>query len=112
MSFEKILIVEDDLVIRNLLQSIFKRHKLTVTLADSLAQASGLLAREQFDLMLLDLRLPDGDGLKFLEQISTIPSVRSWSWSRASVPSSRPSPACGPAPSITCSNPFLPARSM
>jgi DNA-binding NtrC family response regulator len=73
MSFEKILIVEDDLVIRNLLQSIFKRHKLTVTLADSLAQASGLLAREQFDLMLLDLRLPDGDGLKFLEQISTIP---------------------------------------
>ncbi|MGH7943508.1 MAG: sigma-54-dependent transcriptional regulator [Opitutaceae bacterium] len=73
MSFEKILIVEDDLVIRNLLQSIFMRHKLPVTLADSLAQAQAHLSREQFDLMLLDLRLPDGDGLKFLEQVGTIP---------------------------------------
>jgi len=36
MSFEKILIVEDDLVVRNLLQSIFMRHKLPVTAANSL----------------------------------------------------------------------------
>jgi DNA-binding NtrC family response regulator len=73
MSFEKILIVEDDLVIRNLLQSIFMRHKLPVTLADTLAQAQAALAREPFDLMMLDLRLPDGDGLKFLEQVNTLP---------------------------------------
>jgi DNA-binding NtrC family response regulator len=73
MSFEKILIVEDDLVIRNLLQSIFLRQKLPVTLADNLAQAQAHLAREPFDLMMLDLRLPDGDGLKFLEQVSTLP---------------------------------------
>ena len=73
MSFEKILIVEDDLVVRNLLQSIFMRHKLPVTVADNLAQAQAHLAREPFDLMMLDLRLPDGDGLKFLEQVSTLP---------------------------------------
>lgn len=73
MSFEKILIVEDDLVVRNLLQSIFLRHKLSVTCADSLAMASAVLAKEPFDLMVLDLRLPDGDGLQFLEQISTMP---------------------------------------
>ncbi len=73
MSFEKILIVEDDLVVRNLLQSIFLRHKLAVTCADNLAQASAHLGREPFDLMILDLRLPDGDGLRFLEQVSTMP---------------------------------------
>src|SRR5215207_4094754 len=73
MSFEKILIVEDDLVIGNLLQSIFMRHKLPVALADNLAQAQAHLAREPFDLMMLDLRLPDGDGLKFLEQVSVMP---------------------------------------
>ncbi len=73
MSFEKILIVEDDVVVRNLLQSIFLRHKLPVSLADSLAQAQAHLAREPFDLMMLDLRLPDGDGLKFLEQVATLP---------------------------------------
>jgi DNA-binding NtrC family response regulator len=74
MSFEKILIVEDDLVVRNLLQSIFMRHKMPVSVADTLAQAQAHLAREQFDLMMLDLRLPDGDGLKFLEQVATIPA--------------------------------------
>jgi DNA-binding NtrC family response regulator len=73
MSFEKILIVEDDLVVRNLLTSIFMRHKLPVSCADNLAQAQACLAREPFDLMMLDLRLPDGDGLKFLEQVATLP---------------------------------------
>lgn len=73
MSFEKILIVEDDLVVRNLLQSIFLRHRLPVTVADNLAQAQACLAKEPFDLMMLDLRLPDGDGLKFLEQVATLP---------------------------------------
>src|SRR3954471_4274713 len=73
MSFEKILIVEDDLVVRNLLQSIFTRHKLPVSSADNLAQAQAHLAKEPFDLMMLDLRLPDGDGLKFLEQVATLP---------------------------------------
>ncbi len=73
MSFEKVLIVEDDPVVRNLLQSIFLRHKLPVTMADSLAQAQAQLEKEPFDLMLLDLRLPDGDGLKFLEQVGTLP---------------------------------------
>lgn len=73
MSFEKILIVEDDLVVRNLLQSIFTRHKLPVACAGTLAEATAQLVREQFDLMMLDLRLPDGDGLKLLEQVATLP---------------------------------------
>jgi len=73
MSFEKILIVEDELVVRNLLQSIFQRHKLPVTCANNLAEAAAALQREQFDLMMLDLRLPDGDGQKFLEQVAAMP---------------------------------------
>lgn len=73
MSFEKILIVEDELVVRNLLQSIFQRHKLPVTCANNLAEAAAQLQREQFDLMMLDIRLPDGDGQKFLEQVTAMP---------------------------------------
>ncbi|MEO6006215.1 MAG: sigma-54 dependent transcriptional regulator [Opitutus sp.] len=73
MSFEKILIVEDELVVRNLLQSIFQRHKLPVTCANNLAEAATVLQREQFDLMMLDIRLPDGDGQKFLEQVAAMP---------------------------------------
>ena len=73
MAFEKILIVEDDAVVRNLLQSIFARNKHPVSCAGSLAEASVQLEKEQFDLMMLDLRLPDGDGLKLLEQVATLP---------------------------------------
>jgi DNA-binding NtrC family response regulator len=73
MSFEKILIVEDELVVRNLLQSIFQRHKLPVTCAHNLAEAAAVLQKEQFDLMMLDIRLPDGDGQKFLEQVAAMP---------------------------------------
>jgi len=73
MSFEKILIVEDELVVRNLLQSIFQRHKLPVTCATSLAEAAAVLQREQFDMMMLDIRLPDGDGQKFLEHVAAMP---------------------------------------
>ena len=42
MSFEKILIVEDELVVRNLLQSIFQRHKLPVTCANNLTEAAAI----------------------------------------------------------------------
>ena len=73
MSFEKILIVEDDVVVRNLLQSIFTRHKLPVVGAATLAEAMVQLERDQFDLIMLDLRLPDGDGLKLLEYSTTLP---------------------------------------
>ena len=73
MSFEKILIVEDELVVRNLLQSIFQRHKLPVATATNLAEAASQLEREQFDLLLLDLHLPDGDGQKFLERVMAMP---------------------------------------
>ena len=73
MSLEKILIVEDEQVVRNLLQSIFARHKYAVSCAVNLAEAQAAMQRESFDLIMLDIRLPDGDGQKFLEQIAALP---------------------------------------
>lgn len=73
MSLEKILIVEDEPIVRNLLQSIFARHKFQVTCAGTLAEAGACIGREWFDLMMLDLRLPDGDGQQFLEQVAALP---------------------------------------
>lgn len=62
MSFEKVLIVEDEPVVRNLQREIFGRRKFAVSTAETLAQAEALLAKESFDLVMLDIRLPDGDG--------------------------------------------------
>ncbi|HWA87944.1 MAG TPA: sigma-54 dependent transcriptional regulator [Opitutus sp.] len=73
MAFEKVLIVEDEPIVRNLLTTIFQRHKLPVICAANLAEAGAQLAREQFDMLMLDIRLPDGDGEKFLEQVTARP---------------------------------------
>lgn len=73
MSFEKILIVEDEPVVRNLLSEIFTRRKFIPSVAETLAQAEAQLSRESFDLVMLDIRLPDGDGQQFLERLAALP---------------------------------------
>ncbi|MBI2815145.1 MAG: sigma-54-dependent Fis family transcriptional regulator [Opitutae bacterium] len=73
LTLDKILIVEDDPIVRNLLSDIFRRHKCGVHSAQTLAEAENLLATDRFDLMMLDLRLPDGDGHGFLERVATFP---------------------------------------
>jgi len=73
MPLEKVLIVEDEPVVRSLLQEIFTRRKFSVTLAENLAQAEAVTHKESFDLVMLDIRLPDGDGHNFLERLATLP---------------------------------------
>ena len=73
MSFEKVLIVEDEPVVRSLLTEIFTRRKFIASAAETLTQADALLLRESFDLVMLDIRLPDGDGQQFLERLAAMP---------------------------------------
>jgi DNA-binding NtrC family response regulator len=73
MAYDKVLIVEDEPVVRNLLNDIFLRRKCSVSVATTLAEAQAMVAQETFDLMMLDIRLPDGDGQKFLEDVAMLP---------------------------------------
>ncbi|HEY1763996.1 MAG TPA: sigma-54 dependent transcriptional regulator [Opitutaceae bacterium] len=73
MAYDKVLIVEDEPVVRNLLNEIFLRRKCSVSVATTLAEAQALVAQDAFDLMMLDIRLPDGDGQKFLEDVAMLP---------------------------------------
>ncbi|MEI6108041.1 MAG: sigma-54 dependent transcriptional regulator [Opitutae bacterium] len=73
-TIEKILVVEDDPLVSNLLFAILTSRKYLPRCTASLAEAEILLASEQFDLILLDLRLPDGDGLTFLERVISLPA--------------------------------------
>ena len=57
----RILHVEDDPDVREVVSTI-TRDIAEVTAANDLRAAKGLLERESFDLVLLDLLLPDGDG--------------------------------------------------
>ena len=66
----RILIVEDDTVLRKHLARLFLREGYTVSTAANRAAALEQLAGAPFDVLLLDVKLPDGDGLDLLAELS------------------------------------------
>ncbi|MBC3272137.1 MULTISPECIES: sigma-54-dependent transcriptional regulator [Pseudomonas] len=66
---QKILIVDDEPDIRELLEITLGRMKLDTLSARNLGEAQALLQRERFDLCLTDMRLPDGTGLDLVQHI-------------------------------------------
>ena len=64
----KILLVEDDISFSRLLDNFLKRKNHSVDSCTSVSKASELVTSKQYDLLLLDFRLPDGDGLDILSK--------------------------------------------
>jgi DNA-binding NtrC family response regulator len=58
----KILIVDDERGIREVLTSILQKKNYEVVSASDVKTAENLLLNENFDLALVDMLLPDGDG--------------------------------------------------
>ena len=65
----RVLIVEDDTAIATGLAATLRGSGYAVDVTATLALASAALRVEPFDLVLLDLSLPDGDGLDWLRQV-------------------------------------------
>ena len=68
------LVVEDDPGIAGGLSEALRRAGYAVDVCSRLEQAWGALSVEPFDVMLLDLGLPDGDGLDLLARVRRKPS--------------------------------------
>ena len=64
-----VLIVEDDETLASLLELYLKREDFRVAVARTCAAAQRALEAESRDLILLDLNLPDGDGLDVLRWV-------------------------------------------
>ncbi|WP_421847696.1 response regulator [Marinomonas sp.] len=71
MSDMKILVVDDSSVIRETLESYFTEEGYTVSGAGTAEEAELLLAEQEFDLVLLDIRLPGKDGLTLTRELRT-----------------------------------------
>jgi two-component system response regulator PilR (NtrC family) len=69
MNRQKVLIVDDEPDIRELLEITLGRMKLDTFSAKNVKDAKDLLARESFDLCLTDMRLPDGSGMELVQYI-------------------------------------------
>ncbi len=69
MSKARILIVDDEAGIRQTLRGILEDEGHSVTAAADAVSGQALMASDEFDLVLLDVWLPDRDGLEILEEL-------------------------------------------
>lgn len=65
----KLLVVEDDLTLQQALQRLLEQWGYAVDAASSAAEAFARIEQERFDLVLLDLGLPDADGLALCQSL-------------------------------------------
>jgi DNA-binding response OmpR family regulator len=64
-----ILVVEDERRVAHLIATVLERAACQVEVASSLAEARAAVIRQEFDAVMVDLILPDGDGLEFAESL-------------------------------------------
>ena len=64
-----LLIVEDDRALGGGIRLALQAPELRLQLCHTLAEAGALAARQPFDLLILDINLPDGNGLDFLRAL-------------------------------------------
>ncbi|NLO71709.1 MAG: sigma-54-dependent Fis family transcriptional regulator [Porphyromonadaceae bacterium] len=75
----KILIVEDDISFGTMLQKWFERNGFSAQWCSGMQSAQKLLSETAYDVVLSDLRLPDGDGIMLLNWLNerqlTVPVI-------------------------------------
>lgn len=65
----RLLIVDDELLIRDLLYDYFADREFEIAVAENGQRALALLEKDRFDTVILDLKMPDIDGLELTERI-------------------------------------------
>lgn len=74
MAIEKILVVDDEPMIRKSFEELLRPKRYGIATVGTLQEAEKLLKRDAFDLLFLDVRLPDGEGTDLLERIGNEPN--------------------------------------
>lgn len=69
MSAQSILIVDDEASVRESLEKVLSKAGYATLTANSGHEALALLAHHQVDIVLSDLKMPDGDGVELLKSI-------------------------------------------
>ena len=69
----RVLIVDDSATVRADMRGVLSAAGFGTTLSESLAAARKALSEHDFDLLILDMLLPDGDGVELLEELRRNP---------------------------------------
>jgi DNA-binding NtrC family response regulator len=73
MPIDKIIVVEDDPIVRRNMEQQLRQHRYEVASSGTLAGVRELMERDTFDLIFLDVRLPDGEGPELLIELQSQP---------------------------------------
>ncbi len=73
----RILLIDDDTRLTGMVRDYLQAAGLAVSVASDLAQGRLKLQREPLDALVLDLMLPDGDGLDLTRELRADPRLRS-----------------------------------
>lgn len=72
MDKHRILVVDDELLIRDLLYDFFITQDWDITVAENGQRAIDCLKNQEFDIVLTDLKMPDIDGMDLTGQIRNL----------------------------------------
>lgn len=64
-----VLVIEDDQSVRVLVRAVLEKNGSTVAQADNAADGQELAFNNEYDIIILDLGLPDGDGFEICKNI-------------------------------------------
>lgn len=72
---QKILLLEDDVTLGNGIRLALQNSALQIMLCRTLSEARSILEQNAFDLLILDINLPDGSGLDLLNEVRKVSAV-------------------------------------
>src|SRR3954468_21096230 len=73
MPIEKIIVLEDDMIVRKNLEQLLRQRRYDVAAVGTIEAATDLLGKDNWDLIFLDVRLPDGEGTELLKALQQRP---------------------------------------
>ncbi len=72
MIMAKILVIDDEAAIRRILKEILEHEQYQVDVAESAIEALPLVKENEYDAILCDIKMPQMDGIEFLEEAKKI----------------------------------------
>jgi len=69
---KNILVVDDELLIRDLLYDFFAEKGWDVSITDSAIKGLEMLKNRTYDMALVDLKMPEMDGMSFIQKLRAL----------------------------------------
>jgi DNA-binding response OmpR family regulator len=75
MSKTKIIVIDDDTAVTDLLSVLLNSHGFDVRVTNNSTEGMGMIREEEFDLVILDLMMPEMDGWEICKEVRSFSQV-------------------------------------